>query len=257
MDYIGPKYRLYDRERAGLGQKWLPDWRFSRLAGLEPVLHVTNGDNMSFPAFFDEVPVVRVYDPLTQFLGASTDGVMDYRYADAVRLAGHSCPTVAGAFLSGRAALAALYPERLPVRGGVAVHMPAPEAEGVTGVIAQVLTLLTGASARGGFKGLGQQFARNDLLDFAEGSGDNDGAVYVERLDTGAAVAVRFDASTVPVDMAQRERMMAVARGQATNEQRAAFAAAWQDRVRRLLLEHTDDPATVRVIEFVRGGSAA
>jgi hypothetical protein len=30
-------------------------------------------------------------------------------------------------------------------------------------------------------------------------------------------------------------------------EQRSRFAQAWQERVRRLLLEHADDPAVVRL----------
>lgn len=51
---------------------------------------------MSFPAFFDDAPEIRVRDPLAAFLGSAEDGVMTYRYADAVRLAGHSCPVVAG-----------------------------------------------------------------------------------------------------------------------------------------------------------------
>jgi hypothetical protein len=32
----------------------------------------------------------------------------------------------------------------------------------------------------------------------------------------------------------------------ASGEERAAFASVWQDRVRRLLLEHADDPAVIR-----------
>ena len=60
---------------------------------------------MRFPDFFDHAPVIRLHDPLAQLLGSTIDGVMDYRYADAVRLAGHSCPTVAGAFLTAGAAL--------------------------------------------------------------------------------------------------------------------------------------------------------
>ena len=61
---------------------------------------------MAFPDFFAEVPVLTLRDGLAQLLGASDDGVIEYHYADAVRLAGHSCPTVAGGWLSVRAALA-------------------------------------------------------------------------------------------------------------------------------------------------------
>ena len=106
---------------------------------------------MNFPDFYEKAPVVRTRDPFAAMLGAARDGMLEYCYVDAVRLAGHSCPTVAGAFLVGRAALAALYPDEPAERGNIAVHMPAPEHEGVTGVMAQVLTLLTGAASDNGF----------------------------------------------------------------------------------------------------------
>lgn len=203
---------------------------------------------MTFPDFFDNAPVVRLHDPLAQILGSATDGIMDYRYADAVRLAGHSCPTVAGAFLTARAALKVLYPDTLPERGGIAVHMPSPETEGTTGVVAQVFTLLTGAAAQGGFKGIGGRFARNGLLSFATHSGENGGAVRFERLDTGAAVMVIFDAGRIPADASQRERMQAVIQNRETPEQQVEFARLWQERVRRILLEHADDPGMIRVV---------
>jgi len=53
----------------------------------------------TFPAFFAAAPTLRVHDPLAAFLGAAQDGILEYHYADAVRLAGHSYPTVAGAYL--------------------------------------------------------------------------------------------------------------------------------------------------------------
>ena len=69
---------------------------------------------MGFPAFFEQAPVLRLHDGLAELLGAPSDGVIEYRYADAVRLAGHSCPTVAGAWLCARAGLRALYGEMHP-----------------------------------------------------------------------------------------------------------------------------------------------
>ena len=48
----------------------------------------------TFPDFFTQAPILRVRDPLAQFLGAARDGIIEYHYADAVRLAGHSYPTV-------------------------------------------------------------------------------------------------------------------------------------------------------------------
>ena len=77
---------------------------------------------MSFPPFFDDIPPIVVHDRLAEFLGAAEGGIIEYRYADAVKLAGHSCPTVAGAYLLTRRALAALYPDVLPERGDVQVE---------------------------------------------------------------------------------------------------------------------------------------
>lgn len=202
---------------------------------------------MHFPDFFEQSPAVHVYDPLAELLGAPADGLIDYQYADAVKLAGHSCPTVAGAFLTGRAALASLYPDTPAERGGVRVTLPAPESLGTTGVTAQVLTLLTGAAADNGFKGLGGRFARNGLLDFAE-PGDPAAPVRFQRLDTNAAVSVMFDPSPVPLEPYLHELLMAVMQNRAGDADLAEFGTTWQARVCTLLLERADDPAVVRVM---------
>ena len=197
---------------------------------------------MTFPAFFDDVPAIRVHDGLARLLGTAADGVITYRYADAVRLAGHSCPTVAGAWLSARAGFRALYGDDLPQRGGVRVSLPDTEDAGVTGVIGQVMTLVTGAAGAGGFKGLGGLHARKDLLRYGDTSA---GALRMRRMDTGETVEVTFDASPVPADPEMRVMIpLALAGGM---EAVARFGAAWQERVRRLLIEHADDPAVVSV----------
>ncbi|SCX60049.1 hypothetical protein [Nitrosospira sp. Nsp1] len=200
---------------------------------------------MSYPDFYEQAPVVRTRDPFAEMLGAAQDGMLEYHYADAVRLAGHSCPTVAGAFLMGRAALATLFPDEPAERGAIAIHMPAPESEGTTGVTAQVLTLLTGAASDNGFHGIQGRFRRKGLLSFAERREGE--AISFKRLDTGAGVTVSLDVSSVPSDPAQGARMAAILYGNADDAQRAAFANAWQDRVRLLLLEFADDPRVIRV----------
>src|SRR5690348_2038616 len=108
---------------------------------------------MTYPDFYDRAPTLAVHDPLADFLGAAQGGVIEYRYADAVRLAGHSCPTVAGAYLMTVKALRHLYGEALPERGGVAVEFHEDRTNGVTGVMANVATLITGATQDTGFKG--------------------------------------------------------------------------------------------------------
>jgi hypothetical protein len=200
---------------------------------------------MKHPAFFDEAPRILMRDPLADLLGAAEGGLLEYRYLDAVRLAGHSCPTVAGAWLMARAALRALYPDEPAERGGIVVQMPVPEDEGVTGVISQVLTLVTGAAAGNGFHGIGGRFVRQGLLGFADAP--SDGAIRCTRRDKGKSVAVELDLSSVPPSPQARALMPAAMKPDATAAQRAAFGLAWQDRVRRLLLEHADDPAVLRV----------
>ena len=78
---------------------------------------------MKTPAFFDAVPPIVVVDPLAEALGAVEDGIVEYRYADAVKLAGHSCPTVACTWLMTRRALQTLYPAALPRRGDMRVEL--------------------------------------------------------------------------------------------------------------------------------------
>jgi len=116
------------------------------------------------PDFFAAVPRIRLRDPLADFLGAAAGGILEYCYVDAVRLAGHSCPTVASAYWLTRQALRALYGDDLPERGAVRVELAADIADGVAGVVANVASLLTGAAGMGGFKGLGERFDRRTLL---------------------------------------------------------------------------------------------
>ena len=199
---------------------------------------------MAFPDFFAEVPVLTLRDGLAQLLGASDDGVIEYHYADAVRLAGHSCPTVAGGWLSARAALRHLYRDELPERGGISVYLNDAEDAGVTGVIGQVLTLITGAAAANGFHGLGGRHVRSRLLHYAQG---DVAGVRFKRNDTGDEVEVEIDASTVTGDPMMRPLMQLTMTDQANTAQRREFGRLWQDRVRRMLIEHADDPAVVKV----------
>lgn len=201
-------------------------------------------DNTPFPAFFADAPRITLRDPLARFLGAAEGGVIEYGYTDAVKLAGHSCPTVASAYLMARAALAALYPGELPERGGLRVDMPDPADEGVSGVIGSVLGMVTGAAGAGGFHGIGGRFVRRDLLSF-----ETPGLAEPRftRIDTGAAVSVTVRAERVPGDPRMRGLLQQCMTGTASPEDEAQFGALWQDRVRRLLVEHADDPEVVIV----------
>lgn len=197
---------------------------------------------MPAPDFFDAIPPIVMHDPLAELLGAADDGTIEYRYADAVRLAGHSCPTVAGAWLMTARALRRLYGDERPQRGAIRVEVRKPRDEGVAGVVGSVAGLVTGAAGDGGFKGIAGRHARRDLLAYGASI---DGELRFSRIDTGAAIQAAFHPEVVarPADL--RERMQAALDTGANREARRAFADAWQEWVRRILVEHANDPALV------------
>lgn len=199
---------------------------------------------MQTPTFFDQAPAIVMYDALAMTLGATPDGMMDYRYHDAVKLAGHSCPTVAGAWLMTRAALARLYPGTTPQRGGLHVAMREPQDAGVVGVIASVAGLVTGAAGSGGFKGLAGRHARRDLLAYGVAMR---GEMQFTRLDDGQSVEVSHHPQVVPRPAELRLQMQAALAPEADSAQRLAFTQAWQGWVRAMLIDHADDPELITV----------
>lgn len=204
---------------------------------------------MTFPSFFAEAPRLKVRDPLAAFLGASEDGILNYSYEDAVRLAGHSCPAVAGAYLMVINGLSYLYEDELPERGGVEVLMRDEHDQGTTGVLASVVTLLTGAAAESGFQGIGpaHRFARRDLLRFGA---DIEGVMALRRRDTGQGVVVDIDTGAVPHAQEMAAVMSRAVSGQADEAGLSSFAALWQDRVRRMLIDHADDPKLIHLYDW-------
>lgn len=198
---------------------------------------------MAFPAFFQQAPRITLHDGLSELLGASDDGIVEYGYEDAVRLAGHSCPTVAGAWLMTVRALRALYPDSLPERGEIDVRFAEGHADGVTGVIANVVSLVTGATTDTGFKGLAGQHDRRNLLHF---SANVPGEIEFTRRDTGASVSVSYSARDIPSSPTTMPLLQKILAGQASDSQKRDFAQVWQDRVRRIL-EAVDQPGVITV----------
>ena len=195
---------------------------------------------MAFPSFFSEVRPIIMHDRLAAFLGATDGGVIEYRYADAVKLAGHSCPTVAGAYLLTSRLLAALYPDQLPERGEIQVDFRDAQEEGVTGVIAAVIGLITGAAGIGGFKGIAGHFTRRNLLDFEEI--DLPGEINITRIDNGQSLTASLHLEQVAADPRIPPLMQRLLAGDRDPVVAEVFAALWQDRVRRILIDQFDDP---------------
>ncbi|MCW8891508.1 MAG: FmdE family protein [Sedimenticola sp.] len=197
---------------------------------------------MHYPVFYDQVAPILLRDPLAAFLGAFEEGVMQIGYLDVVRLAGHSCPTVAGAYLMAREGLKALYGDQLPVRGEIGVEMQQSVDEGVCGVIANVLSYITGATDKSGFHGLAGRFDRRNLLSF-----QNDIATPVRliRQDTGQAVSINYDASGVPADPAMGALFSKTLSGEAGTEEAERFGQLWQARVKAILCDYADKPGLI------------
>lgn len=209
---------------------------------------------MRHPAFFGRVRPIVTCDPLARTLGAADDGVIEFGYVDAVKFAGHSCPTVAGAYLMTARALERLYGGDLPRRGEIRVQIREPQDHGVAGVVGAVAGYLTGAAGDGGFKGLGGRYARRNLLAWGVAI---DGALRFTRIDTGAAVDASVHAEVV-AKPEHLKSLMAEALGPGADDAKGReFAAAWQEWVRRIVIDHAEDPALVRLTDVARGSPVA
>lgn len=188
---------------------------------------------MQYPPFYDKIPPITLYDPLSEFLGAFEKGKMEITYLDCVKLAGHSCPTVAGAYLMAKMGLERLYEEEHPQRGSVKVEMKASKTEGVTGVTCNVISFIVGASGSSGFKGIQGNFSRNNLVSYDV---PMEAEIKLTRLDTMKSVTLSYDSSSVPADETMMPLMKKNLQSMASDEEKKLFQTLWQKRVEEILL---------------------
>lgn len=199
---------------------------------------------MAYPEFFDQVPTIRLFDPLARLLGAFEDGVIEIGYPEVVRAAGHSCPTVAGAYLMTAKALENLYPDGLPVRGDIEVEFSQDFDEGTAGVVGSVVAQITGAAGPGGFKGIAGNFSRSNLMQFGRAIGH---AARFTRKDTGRSVTVDINPNVVPPAPQTMPLLQKIVAQAADPEEQDEFGRLWQDRVKRILIDQRDDAGLVSV----------
>lgn len=183
---------------------------------------------------FPKTPAITLYDPLGHLLGAG-DGHFTYTFDDAVKLAGHACPTVAGAFLMAKTALERLFPGETPVRGDVRITIHGPVDQGVNGPISQIFTLLTGAAAQNGFHGLAGQFVRSHLLQFKETWPPE--PFTFERISTGKTLQLAYSADHFPPSPSVGALMPLILSGRASDLQKEQFRDAWRERVLMILAD--------------------
>ncbi len=199
---------------------------------------------MNYPEFFNSVESIKVVDPLSNVLGAFEDGIYEFTFLDAVKSAGHSCPTVAGAYLITLEGLKALYPNSLAVRGEIKVKFKESLEDGVAGVISNVVSQITGATDKSGFKGLAGKFARHSLMDF---NADINSSVRFTRADSGKSVDVYYDPSSIGGNPKMQQLMQKMMGGMANKEEIKEFGALWQDRVKRIF---ENKSSVVKVVEL-------
>ena len=186
---------------------------------------------MSYPNFYDSVETIKVKDPLSNALGAFDEGEYEFSYLDVVKSAGHSCPTVAGAYIIAQAGLNALYPNERAVRGNIKVEFEEALEDGVAGVVSNVITQITGATDKSGFKGLSGQFARHSLMHF---NADVDASARFTRVDSNRSVDVTYNPSSIMPNPAMQVLMQKMAQGDAKTDELKEFGRLWQDRVARI-----------------------
>lgn len=174
---------------------------------------------MKYPPFFNQIEKIILQDDLAKMLGTFEDGIVEFSYLDIVKSAGHSCPTVSGAYLCTLIGLKALYPNSIPKRGEIQVELPNDITEGVTGVIGAVIANITGATTNYGFKGLNGSFARTNLMFYNSQIKSN---IRFTRTDTKESIEVIYNPSFL-------------------NSQKTA----WQERVAEIF-ENIDKVITIR-----------
>ena len=196
---------------------------------------------MSYPKFFDTVETIKVKDPLSGILGAFESGEYEFTYQEIVKAAGHSCPTVAGAYLMTQVALDRLYKDERAIRGNIEVAFKESLEDGVAGVIGNVVSHITGATDKSGFKGLAGKFSRHSLMHF---NSNITSSARFTRVDSGASLDINYDPNSIKPAPQMMQLMQKMNSGEATQEDITLFGSLWQDRVKRIF-ENIDTVITV------------
>ena len=196
---------------------------------------------MKYLKFFDDVEHIIIYDDLTQFLGVNDDGIVEITYPDIVKAAGHSCATVAGAYLLAKEGLKALYEDELPQRGYIKVELKKDPLEDNSGVVGSVISLITGATKDFGFGGIPTgKYNRRDLLEF---NANIQADVRFTNTKTGKQVSVNYRPKKVVNPM---EILKSAIKPDAAQEDIDSFGQRFQEMV-KTVLDNTD-----KVIEVIK-----
>ena len=191
--------------------------------------------------FFNSIEPIKIRDPLAIALGAmDKNEPFVFTYTDAIKLAGHSCPAVSGAYKLTQLALKKLYGSEIPIRGQIKVTFKGGIDYKVNGPISQVVTLITGASGESGFKGLGGgRYNRHNLLSFSETQEADEDAVCTvifERMDTKKTVEISYRNYMLPANPKMGDLMPLAVTGKGTDSEIREFGELWHERIKTVLM---------------------
>ncbi|WP_044415997.1 FmdE family protein [Halarcobacter anaerophilus] len=196
---------------------------------------------MNYPNFFNDIETIKLKDELSEYLGAFEKGIIEFSYLDIVKSSGHSCPTIAGAYIMTLKALKELYKDEMPKRGEIFVSFRENSKEGVTGVIANVVTQITGATESLGFKGLNGKFERFGLMKFNE---DITLSIKFQRLDTKKSVEIIYNPDLIPLNPKINQLHQKIRQNRALEEEKIEFGKLWQERV-NTIFKNIDKVVTI------------
>lgn len=188
---------------------------------------------MNYPKFFDDIPKIKLKDNLADFLGTFNNGIYEITYLEVVKMAGHSCPTVIGTYLMILKGLEKLYENQIPLRGEIIVEFPTKQDEGITGVIANIVSNITGAFLCNGFKGLNGKFNRNDLMRFELKEIQSN--MRLRRIDSNKVVDIKYDLSPIKIHDDLNFLMQKCLKNNASDKEKNEFMYLWQNQVQSIV----------------------
>lgn len=202
-------------------------------------------------SFFSSVEPIKIKDPLAIALGAmDKTEVFVFTYTDAVKLAGHSCPAVSGAYKLTQLALKSLYGSEIPVRGQIKVTFKGGIDNKVNGPISQVVTLITGAAGESGFKGLGGgRYSRHNLLSFDETKQADEDAVCTvifERTDRNKKIEISYSNYMLPANPKMGDLMPLAVTGKGSDAEIKEFGELWHERIKTVLTNPPEGMFTIK-----------
>jgi formylmethanofuran dehydrogenase subunit E len=182
--------------------------------------------------FFENLPTIKLKEPLIDFFGTPMSEVVEFNFQDVIKVAGHACPTVLGAYLQTYYSLRTLYGDDLPIRGEIEISFRESEDSGTTGVVGNVIGLITGSAGIGGFKGLGGKFSRNNKTQY---SADQKHKLIFKRTDNNKSVAVDYNPESIAFSKNISPYLEKSLLNTATPEEKKEMNHLWNERLQNII----------------------